>query len=327
MVTAILLAVTTVAFVFVCGANDGGALLSMALRHRVTSAAGALTLLAAGLVVGPALFGLSVARTFTERLVPAGQSHAHLVFLGGTLVTLAVVLALTWRGIPTSVTLAVLGSLAGTGVTLGVAPSWPVLARVLVIGAAAPFVGGAVGYLLALAVQRLPAGSGVARTVRLAHLAAYAVQCLAYAANDGQKMYAVVGIALAAAHVGAVAADPAQAVGLWLAVALVFAVGAVASLRRVVRGTTADLVVPRPWQVVSAELATSATVLGAAGLGVPVSMTQAMTGGLVGAGASQGLRRVRWQYAVPTMVAWLVTLPAGFVGGLLAGLVLREVAG
>jgi inorganic phosphate transporter, PiT family len=56
-----------------------------------------------------------------------------------------------------------------------------------------------------------------------------------------------------------------------------------------------------------------------------VSMTQSVAGGLAGAGASQGLRRVRWQFALPLIAAWLVTLPASFAGGLLAGLLLRGV--
>ena len=66
----------------------------------------------------------------------------------------------------------------------------------------------------------------------------------------------------------------------------------------------------------SAELASSVAVLSTASLGMPVSMTQSVAGGLAGTGASEGGRRVRWQFTVPLMTAWLVTLPAGFCAGL-----------
>lgn len=81
----------------------------------------------------------------------------------------------------------------------------------------------------------------------------------------------------------------------------------------------------RPGHVISAEVAASVAVFGTAGLGVPVSMTQATTGGLVGAALNDGPRSIRWQYTAPLAIAWAVTLPAGLVGGLLVGLVANGV--
>jgi PiT family inorganic phosphate transporter len=52
---------------------------------------------------------------------------------------------------------------------------------------------------------------------------------------------------------------------------------------------------------------------------MPVSMTQSVAAGLVGAGVSQGRRRVRWQYTVPVLTSWVVTLPASFTVAALAG--------
>jgi inorganic phosphate transporter, PiT family len=81
----------------------------------------------------------------------------------------------------------------------------------------------------------------------------------------------------------------------------------------------------RPGHVISAEVAASAAVFGSAGLGVPVSMTQATTGGLVGAALNDGRRSIRWQYTAPLAVAWAVTLPAGLACGVLIGLVVNGV--
>jgi PiT family inorganic phosphate transporter len=312
------LCATALAFVFICGANDGGALLALAVRHRGRSAGPVLALLVAAVGVGPNLFGLSVARTFTGRLGQGPPGTARLVFLAGAGAAVAVVLVLTWRGVPTSLTLAALGGLAGGGLALGERPAWGRLGVVLAVGAAAPLVGVAVGWLIGRAVRRVPAVRGMPRLVRALQLAAYGCQCLAYAANDGQKMFAVVAVAFAG---DALLPRPWEAGDAMIAV--VFAAGTLLGVRRVARGATSRLVTARPWQVMSAELASSAAVLTSAGFGTPVSMTQSVAGGLVGTGASEGGRRVRWQFTIPLLTAWLVTLPAAFAVGALAGLILN----
>ncbi|MEV4411275.1 inorganic phosphate transporter [Catellatospora sp. NPDC049609] len=307
-------------FVFVCGANDGAALLALGLRQRELPLYAVLAVLLAAIIAGPALFGLAVAHTFTDRLVAAGD-RGPLVVLAGVGVALALVLVLAWRGVPTSVTLAVLGGLAGVGAGLGVPPHWSTLALVLAVAALAPLFGGGLGYLLGLAARRLPTSSRLPGAMRLAHVTAFAGQSLAYAANDGQKMFAVVGVAVGVAH----QAPGMQAPSLVLlcATALVFAAGAVVSLRRMARGAAGGLTPPRPWTLVSAGIASATAVFGGAGMGVPVSMTQSATAGLVGAGASTGMRRVRWQFATPVLTAWVITLPAALAVGFVGGLVLR----
>lgn len=318
MAVSVALGATAVAFVFMCGANDGGALLALAVRHRNRSAGLVLALLVLAVGVGPNLFGLAVARTFTGRLAQGAPGTARLVFLAGAGAAVAVVLVLTWRGIATSLTLAALGGLAGGGLALGVTPQWGRLGLVLAVGAAAPLVGVAAGWLIGRAVRRVPALPGMPRLVRAMQLTAYGAQCLAYAANDGQKMFAVVAVAFAG---DALMPHPWEAGDVM--VAAVFAAGALLGTRRVARGATSRLLSVRPWQVASAEFASCAAVLSTAGLGMPVSMTQSVAGGLVGTGASEGGRRVRWEFTVPLLTAWLVTLPAAFAAGALAGLILK----
>jgi PiT family inorganic phosphate transporter len=315
----VLLVAVTVVFVFVCGANDGGALLSLGIRHRGASGVLVLVVLALAVAVGPAVFGLGVAATFTSKLVDGAEGQ--LSFLVGTVVAIGLVLAFTWRGIPTSITLALLGAIAGAAVGLGASPDWARLGFVLALGAAAPFVGMALAFLFGQAVRRMPINR-VARWTSATQLLAFAGQSLAYAANDGQKMFAVVATTAAAAgHPLALGGEVLPV----LAIAGVFALGAAVSLRRVGRGATATLLRMRPGHVISAEVAASVAVFGTAGLGVPVSMTQATTGGLVGAALNDGPRSIRWQYTAPLAVAWAVTLPAGLVGGLLIGLVVNGV--
>ncbi|HEX6967996.1 MAG TPA: inorganic phosphate transporter [Micromonosporaceae bacterium] len=311
------------AFVLVCGANDGGAMLALAVRHREVPPYVLLAVLLTATVLGPTLFGLAVARTFTERLIGSGQARGPLVVFAGVAVALLLVLVLNWRGVPTSTTLAVLGAIAGVAAGIGADTAWATLGVVLLVAGAAPLIGGGLGVLFGVVARRLPTYSRLPAVMRLAHLAAFCGQSLAYAANDGQKIYAVAGVALAAAHDAAGLRPPAWPALVGLAV--LFGLGAVASLRRIARGALFGLLPFRPGRLVSAELAAATTVLATGAAGMPVSMTQAMAGGLAGAGASQGVRRVRWQFALPVMAAWLVTLPISLAVGVGVGLLLRAV--
>jgi len=306
-------------FVLVCGANDGGALVALAIRHHVMPAYAVLAVLLVALLVGPALFGLAVARTFTDRLIESDPDRHDVLMLGGVTVALLVVLGLSWKGIATSVTLAVIGGLAGTGLGLGLTPSWDVLGVALTVAALAPIAGGGLAFVLGRIAARLPTWSRLPALVRLGQLGAFVGLSLAYAANDGQKIFAVVAVATSALHV----TDATLPIPALAAAAALFAAGAVISLRRMLRGATFRLLAPRPWHLISAQIAASTAVFTTAAGGIPVSMTQSAAAGLVGAGASHGPRRVRWQHAWPLLTSWLATLPVSFLLGVVAGLLVE----
>lgn len=302
----------TLAFVLVCGANDGAALLGLALRFPSTSRLGwcAPLIPPLALVATPLLVGYGVAGAFTLRLAAFDTPAA---FVAGVAVSLVVVAVLTGRGLPTSLTLALIGGITGAAFGAGLAVSWRGLGAVLAAGLAAPAVGLLLGYLLGAGSRRVPGSHAVVHGL---HLSAYAAQCFAYAVNDGQKMFAVVAMALGSTSV-------ALGPGWLLAVAAVFCLGAMSSLTRVGDRLGRGLALLRPLHIASAETAAAAAVLGSSALGSPVSMTQSLSAGAVGAAASDGARRVRWQGVANLGLAWLLTLPAAAGLGALAGLAVR----
>lgn len=67
------------------------------------------------------------------------------------------------------------------------------------------------------------------------------------------------------------------------------------------------------------ETAAGAVLEVAANMGVPVSTTHTITGGIVGVGAAKGVRAVKWGLGAKILYAWIFTLPVTFlVGGILA---------
>ena len=58
-------------------------------------------------------------------------------------------------------------------------------------------------------------------------------------------------------------------------------------------------------------------------LGMPVSTTQVISSAIMGVGASQGARRVRWGVARRILIAWILTIPAAGILAALAWVVLN----
>ncbi|MEN3534405.1 anion permease [Microbispora sp. NPDC004025] len=317
-------AAAAVLFTLISGANDGATLIGLGLRFPRSPGWTAAVLLTAALFAGPYVLGVTVARTFTERLAGLDTGQGAAAFLAGVAVAVTVVAVLTGRGLPTSLTLAVIGGITGAGLGAGLPVAWRGVAAVLAVGAGAPLAGLVLGYLLGTASRRVPSYQRMSRLVGAAHLLAYAAQCLAYAVNDGQKMIAVASVAIGVGRGGLGGVGPVDVPPVWMAVlAALFLAGALAGLPRVGARLGRGLVITRPLHVVSAETAATGAVLGSSALGSPVSMTQSITAGVVGVAASEGARRVRWQAVVNMGTAWLVTLPSSLVLGCLAGLTLR----
>jgi inorganic phosphate transporter, PiT family len=301
-------------FAVLNGANDGGAMLAAALKARGLRLYMSLGLLVVALVVVPLFVGTRVADTLTSGLVAADPATQPWLVAVGVVAAMVVVGALTAASLPTSLTLGAVGGIVGAGVGRGLPVAVAEVGRVLLIGVAAPVVGALLAAVLARVVAAVLALGDGGRLATL-HRLGTCVQAIAYAANDGQKMLAVV----------AVTAVGVTAPSL-IAVAVLFAVGAALGIGAAATTLGSQILHASPREEVTAQLASSLAVLGSAALGAPVSMTQALSGGLIGTGMLRGMRQVRWQVARRLALAWVITLPSAAILGAVVAWVARRMA-
>lgn len=320
----LLLYVAAGAFVLVSGANDGGALLSSGLQLRSLRPLVAIGLLLAALLLVPPLLGTAVATTVATSLVGTVEQDAsatRLAFLVAVTTAVAVVATLARLGLPTSLTLALIGGITGAGLGFGLPVAWRTVGLVLLIGLAAPGAGGFVAWLLMRLLRHAPVGGSASR-LGWAHRSAFGAQCLAYAANDGQKALAILAVAA-----GTAAPRVAPRFDQLSMIALLFGIGLLIGLPRVAATVARRMTPPRPLQAVSAEAASAIAVLGSTAFGSPVSMTQSITGALLGAGLSRGYGRIRWRTVTHLALAWILTLPVAAGVAAMAAAVIRWVPG
>lgn len=301
-----MLLVLAAGFALVNGFNDGAAIVASGLKQRGRAVAWTVLALVVALVVVPLVLGTAVADTLTSGLVE-GDAAGRPALVGlGVVAATVVAVGLSRAGLPTSLTLAVVGGIVGVAVGQGRSVRVGEVWRVVGIGVAAPLVGVAVAWLAQAAARvgrvgrDLDAGpAGVVATVALA---------VAYAANDGQKMLALLTVAGAGV-------TPASLV----LVAVLFAVGTVAGAGPTARTLSSQVAATSSSDQVLARAGAAVAVLGSAGLGSPVSMTQSIAGAVVGTELSGG-GQVRWNVVADLGLAWALTLPlAALVGALLGG--------
>ncbi len=146
-----------------------------------------------------------------------------------------------------------------------------------------------------------------------AHLLSSGLVSFARGLNDTPKIVALL-LALKALNV------PVSLV----MVALVMALGGLLRARQVARTLAFGITPLNPGQGLLANLSTSATVLVASYLGLPVSTTHVSTGSLFGMGALTGKARGRMIRRI--MFAWLVTVPVAAVFGALAIILMQKAA-
>ncbi len=318
----VLLILVAVALVVISGANDGGVLMAMALRYTVLPVGWLLLVLGAILVSGP-LITTTVAQTLTAGIFNSSGDELQGPFLVGVTIAIIVVMVLSFLGLPTSLTLALVGGLSGAGLGFGTPMSWDMVTKVLLVGMAAPFVGGILGFVFERLGRYVPAASQTQDRLARAHVIAFTMQGFAYSINDGQKMLAVAAIALASLP-GTYDLFGAGSFTLRLVtlivMGLLFILGMLWTVRRVSSRLGLGLATVSPHDAVVAEFASTFAVMGSSAIGVPVSMSQSASAGIMGTAASKGVRRVRWEVAAKMGVAWVVTLPtSGAVAYLAAG--------
>ena len=296
-------------FTVINGINDGAALVAAGLKMPVIRPQFAVLLLVAAVAAIPLILGTRVAVTLATRLVSFEGDGGRVALLAAIASATAIALLLARRGLPTSLTLALIGAIAGAGIGSGLPVAWGVVAQVLLMAAVAPLVGGILAFgimrLLALAPVRTSTSSALSRL----HIAAYGLQCAGYAANDGQKMLAVFAVGFGTTT----QIDPAVLV--LVTIGLFFGLGTAIGLPRMSGTIGGGIIAARPLHTIAAEFASAGAVMGMAALGTPVSMTQAIAGGLVGTGVSDTSKRVRWQAATRIVLAWVFTLPAAAGAG------------
>ena len=147
------------------------------------------------------------------------------------------------------------------------------------------------------------------RGFRLGQIVSGGMLALAHGTNDAQKTMGVITLALIAN--GSLSSTDFE-VPTWVIVtsATAIALGTYTGGWRIIRTMGTRIIKMDTAQGFSAQGAGAAVILASTHFGFPLSTTQVIAGGVMGAGAGKRLSAVRWGVAGNLVVAWVLTLPA-----------------
>ncbi|HEY3354281.1 MAG TPA: inorganic phosphate transporter [Polyangia bacterium] len=313
----LVLILAAIVFDFLNGFHDSSNIVATMISSRAVSARVALAIVTFGEVAGPFIFGVAVATTVGHDVVAGGVS---IVVVVAALIGAIVWNILTWwLGIPSSSSHALFGGIIGA---VAVEHGFGYLnimglKKVMFALFFSPIIGLVAGFvcqrLLLHLLVGVRAGPGANRFFRGGQVFTALGLALSHGSNDAQKTMGMITMGLVATGFQTQFHVPWWVMGIS---ALAIGAGTATGGWRLIKTLGFGFYKIWPIHGFTAQAASASVILGAALVGGPVSTTQVVSSVIVGAGASESVRKVRWQLARNILTAWFLTIPAA---GLVAG--------
>jgi len=300
-------------FDYINGFHDAANSIATVVSTRVLSPGKAVMWAAFFNFVAAFGFGTAVAKTVGSGMIDVNVVTFAVIFAG--LVGAIVWDLITWYfGLPTSSSHALIGGYAGAAVAkagwVAIVPTgWT---KTLLFIVLSPLIGMLLGLLLMTAILwifRWTPPSRVDRWFRRLQLLSAAFFSLNHGANDAQKTMGIIaGVLFAAGYI------QTFDIPFWVVLAAHSAIGlgTLAGGWRIIHTMGSKITKLQPVGGFAAETSAALSILIATQTGVPVSTTHAITGAIVGVGATRRLSAVRWGVAGQIVWAWILTIPAAF---------------
>jgi PiT family inorganic phosphate transporter len=324
-----LLLVLSIGFAVTNGIHDAGNAIAAPIVTRAMAPGPAVILAAVCHVVGALVVGTAVATTVGGIISVPNQDLSY-VLAAAVAGALAWNVTTLWLGLPCSSGQCLIGALTGAALAdRGVdavnwggvdAVNWGGLRGIRPVGVAGALLWLALSTALAVplallgvrALRRLltRATRAVLAPIRHAEVVTTAALAFAHGSNDAQKTMGLLTLTLVAGH-----RIPDFSVPLWVTVVSAAALTLGTSLGgwRVVRTLGRGIYPLRSLEGLTSQGAASLIVLVASVVGAPISTTDVVAPAVVGVGAGQRWRHVRWRVVEEIGLAWLITLPVSAI--------------
>ncbi len=311
-------------FDYINGFHDAANSIATVVSTRVLSPGKAVIWAAFFNFVAAFTFGTAVARTVGSGMIDINVVTFAVVF--GGLAGAIIWDLITWYfGLPTSSSHALIGGYAGAAVAKAgfsaiIPAGWT---KTILFIFLSPLLGMVLGFGLMLSILwlfRWTPPSRVDRTFRRLQLVSAAFFSLNHGANDAQKTMGIItGVLFAAGYI------QTFDVPFWVVLSAhaAIALGTLAGGWRIIHTMGSKITKLHPVGGFAAETGAAISVLIATQTGVPVSTTHAITGSIVGVGATRRLSAVRWGVAGQIVWAWILTIPMAFGIGAASYLLMR----
>ncbi len=324
--TLFILAVSTILIVLIFeytnGFHDAANIIATVIASRAMTPVQAVLLVAFFEFLGPLLGGTAVANTIGKfiTLDDLDRVLALTIVLCGLIGAIAWNLLTWWNGIPSSSSHALVGGLAGAVMVAagGDHVAWGFgdllhghlngVAKVLVALILSPLIGFWVGFVLHRTMLALLRGAhpSINRDLRHLQFVTSAGLAFSHGANDAQKSMGILTLVLLLGGF-----IPTFEVPFWvmLACSVTITLGILSGGWQIVRTLGFSIYKIRPLHALDSQMTAASVIFSSSLFGAPVSTTHVVASSIMGIGASERPKAVRWTKAFEIVTTWLITIP------------------
>ena len=323
LILAIAAVVVVLIFDYTNGFHDAANIVATVIASRAMTPAQAVIIVGVFEFLGPLLGGTAVANTIGKfvNLDGIDPVTALTILLCGLLGAIVWNLATWWKGIPSSSSHALVGGLVGAVVVSAGADhvAWGFqelftkgqftgVTKVLLALVLSPLIGFWAGFGLQRIMMRLLAGARpmINRNLRQAQFITAAGLAFSHGANDAQKSMGMLTIVLL---LGGYIQTFSVPFWVMLACAIAITLGILSGGWRIVRTLGFAIYKVRPIHALDSQLTSAGVIFTASMIGAPVSTTHVVATSIMGIGAAERPKAVRWKKAGEIATTWIITIP------------------
>jgi len=304
------------------GFHDASNMIATVVASRAMTPIQAVVVVGTFHFIGPLLGGTAVANTIGKFIDVSSLDVivSLTIILCGLSGAIFWNLLTWWFGIPSSSSHALVGGLIGA-VVIGSGPEHVVwgfgqllqgeltgVTKVILALVISPLIGFWIGFALHRLMGFLLQGArpSMNRNLRRVQWLTAAGLSFSHGANDAQKSMGIITMVLLLSGYISEFVVP-----LWvvLSCAAMITLGTMMGGWRIVRTVGFGIYKVRPLHAVDAQLTSALVIFGASAIGAPVSTTHVVSSSIMGIGASERPKAVRWGKAQEIISTWLITIP------------------
>jgi len=318
METALLITIAIIGFAvifdFINGFHDAANIVATMISSRSISPEAAIIIASVCELIGPFVLGTAVAKTIGTGIVSPGAITNSVIFAGlfGA-ITWNIV---TWRlGMPSSSSHALIGGLAGAVIISSGFGKLNVdgFLMIILVLITSPLIGMLAGNIIFRIVKFLtrnatPVVNGYFKRLQIFSAIGLA---LAHGGNDAQKTMGIITMTLVSYNHFKGTEIP-FVVPVWVIIvcALAISMGTAFGGWKIIKTVGGKIYKLRPVHAFVSQASSAGVIFTAAVLGGPVSTTHVVSSSIMGVGAAERIKAVKWQTAKNIVATWFITIPA-----------------
>lgn len=322
MVLTVVAVAIVLIFEYTNGFHDAANIIATVIASRAMTPVQAVVVVGFFEFLGPLLGGTTVANTIGKfvTLDDVDRVMALTIVLSGLIGSIAWNLLTWWYGIPSSSSHALVGGLVGAVLVSAGAHhvAWGVgdlmrghlsgVTKVLVALVISPLIGFWFGFWLhrIMLVMLRGARPSINRNLRNLQFLTSAGLAFSHGANDAQKGMGILTLVLVLGGF-----IPSFEVPLWVmfASSIAITLGILSGGWQIVRTLGFSIYKIRPLHALDSQLTAASVIFSSSLIGAPVSTTHVVATSIMGIGASERPKAVRWNKAREIVTTWLITIP------------------